>query len=71
MLGFADLFRRFEFLANLTGIFKARLAKLVVYRAFLWVTKDLVGFLNTAELFTGAPSLSFICLFIGMEQNCT
>jgi hypothetical protein len=67
MLEYADLFRRFELVANLTSIFKARLAKMVVYCALLWIRKNLVGLLNTTKLFAGVLSLCFICLFIGME----
>jgi len=68
---FADLFRRFELLANLAGIFKTRLAELVVYCALMWIRKYLVGLLDTTKLLARELSLSFIRLLIGMEEYCT
>jgi len=68
---FADLLRSFELLANLAGILKARLAKLVVYCALVRIRKYLVGLLDTTKLLARELSLSLICLLIGMEEYCT
>lgn len=62
--------RAFKLLTNLTCILQTRFAKLVVYGASRRVRKHLVCMLNASELFIRKFAVTFVLLFVGMQEDC-